>query len=253
MRRVKLPGFIKLRKPATTVAEQSYALRVSSRARRVQLRVRPYVGLEVVVPKRFPRNQIGRILQQHQSWIIAQLNKHASSMTPPDPPDTIDLALTGERYPIEYCRAPRTNIRQESGQLRLMTPDSNPSLDEVTGLLRGWVRQRAREWLPTRLTQLADEFGFEYKRTTIRSQKSRWGSCSSKGTISLNDQLLFLPPDTVDYLLIHELCHTRHMNHSAAFWRLVERCMPGYQIHDQLINRAKEKVPQWFLYDLYRS
>lgn len=137
--------------------------------------------------------------------------------------------------------------------MRLMTPDSNPSLDEVTGLLRGWVRQRAREWLPTRLTQLADEFGFEYKRTTIRSQKSRWGSCSSNGTISLNDQLLFMPADTVDYLLTHELCHTRHMNHSAAFWRLVQTHAPDFRQHESVLDRGRAKVPEWFLRDLYAS
>jgi predicted metal-dependent hydrolase len=93
--------------------------------------------------------------------------------------------------------------------------------------------------------------GLTYNRLSIRSQKTRWGSCSSRGNISLNDQLLFLPADAVEYLMIHELCHTRHLNHSKAFWTLVQTHCPDYRTHEKLLRRSQGLVPDWFLLELY--
>jgi predicted metal-dependent hydrolase len=86
---------------------------------------------------------------------------------------------------------------------------------------------------------------------SIRSQKTRWGSCSIRGNISLNDQLLFMPAKTVEYLMIHELCHTRHLNHSTAFWSLVEHHCADYRNHEQLLGKSRNHIPDWFLLDLY--
>ncbi len=231
----------------------AYSVRESKRARHVRLRVRPFVGLEVVVPKRFPRARIERILQQHRDWISAQLEKHAASLVDPALPDTLELALTGERYRIEYANCLRPQLRLEKDRLIIKTPASANLTQDAVRLLRQWIRKRAQQELPARLAELAADLGFNYARVSIRSQKSRWGSCSSNGTISLNDQLLFMPPDTVDYLLIHELCHTRHMNHSAAYWRLVAQHVPNYKTHERVLDNGREHVPAWFQHDLHRQ
>ena len=76
-------------------------------------------------------------------------------------------------------------------------------------------------------------------------------SCSARAQISLNDQLLFLPAKTVEYLMIHELCHTRHLNHSASYWRLVESHCPDYRDHEKLLNRSRDLIPDWYLLGLY--
>ena len=95
-------------------------------------------------------------------------------------------------------------------------------------LIEAWYRREAKRCLPRRLAPYARMLGVEPKRISIRAQRTRWGSCSSQGTICLNWRLLLLPSDLCDYVLLHELCHLRHLDHSAKFWGLVESVFPDY-------------------------
>jgi metallopeptidase YgjP-like protein len=92
--------------------------------------------------------------------------------------------------------------------------------------LKGWLTHKAEDHLIPWLKRVSDETGLSYSGVSIRQQQTRWGSCSSRRLISLNARLLFLPPDLVTYVLVHELCHTKHLNHSLRFWRLVESYLP---------------------------
>ncbi len=91
------------------------------------------------------------------------------------------------------------------------------------------LRREASAYLPRRLEYLAETYGFSYNKVRFGNPKGRWGSCSSSGTISLNVALMNTPHDVIDYVLIHELSHTVHMNHSPAFWSQVESCLPNYK------------------------
>lgn len=104
------------------------------------------------------------------------------------------------------------------------------------------LQKEARAYLPRRLRHLADTYGFAYERVRFGTQKGRWGSCSSRGTVSLNVGLMFLHPELIDYVLVHELCHTRQMNHSPQFWSLVETCLPDYKVRRKRLKTEQPNI-----------
>lgn len=106
-------------------------------------------------------------------------------------------------------------------------PSSLSSVQKTALELRYF--EAAREYIPKRVAYYNAMTGGSYNKITIRSQKTRWGSCSSKGTLSFNWRLMLAPPAILDYVVVHELCHLTHMNHSAEFWNLVESVFPNYR------------------------
>jgi len=106
-------------------------------------------------------------------------------------------------------------------KIQLQTPNPAQDVDEVA------LKQKALSVLPSLLAQLAELHGFNYSKLTIRKSRSRWGSCSSKKSINLSIYLMLLPEHLIEYVLLHELCHTIEMNHSPAFWDLLNRCTGG--------------------------
>jgi hypothetical protein len=230
-----------------------WQLRVSPRARCAKLQIKPYGGLEVVIPPRFPRRDIPFLVEKHADWARRQLDKQARLRQAIRLPQHLALAFDNSTTPVVY------GSQSLAFNFDLFSDLSPPGLvieadsqAQQISELRAWIRRRARALFPQRLREISRQTGLEFKRVTIRSQKTRWGSCSSRGHISLNDQLLFLPAKTVDYLMIHELCHTRHLNHSKDFWRLVESLCPDFRSHEKLLSRSRNLVPDWFLMDLYR-
>lgn len=107
------------------------------------------------------------------------------------------------------------------------------------------LADKALAYIPQRVVHFAKLLGVTYGRITIRNQRTKWGSCSSKGNLNFNCVLMLAPPEVIDYLVVHELCHRKHMDHSVQFWQEVERLIPDYKAHrswlkdhaDQLIGR----------------
>lgn len=230
-----------------------WKLRVSPRARHAKLQIKPYGGLEVVIPPRFPRAQIPALVDRHASWARRQLDRQARLRDAVRLPQRLELAYDNSSTPVVYGSESLTWTDDLFAELS-PAPIVVASRDQAAqiGELRDWIRRRARQLLPAKLREVSRRTGLEYARVSIRSQKTRWGSCSSRGHISLNDQLLFLPANTVEYLMVHELCHTRQLDHSHRFWRLVKTHCPDYRAHEKLMNRSRDRVPDWFLLDLYR-
>ncbi|MEN9221801.1 MAG: SprT family zinc-dependent metalloprotease [Thermostichus sp. BF3_bins_97] len=222
-------------------------IRESARARRVILKYSPRKGLELILPLGFDRRRIPEILQHHAPWIQRVVQRH--------PPPTLQLP--------DHIRLPaHPDPKARNEWSVLYRPDGNkPTWQERNGilllnrgqdtpllccaLLQAWLRVQAKARLHPWLHRLSRELGMPFGRLSIRGQRTRWGSCSRQGNINLNDKLLFFPPEVVRYVLVHELCHTVHLNHSAAFWQLVEHHEPHYRQLKQQLKTLRERIPAW--------
>ncbi len=233
-------------------SELEWKLRISPRARYARLLIKPFGGLEVVIPKRFPRNQVAGLVAKHATWARRQLARQSKLRQSIRLPQYLSLAFDNSATPVIYQDDPlqlNFELFEEQSTDRIVVRASGHQ--ECIRELRSWIRHRARESFPALLAQISTRTGLGFNKMSVRSQKTRWGSCSRRGNISLNDQLLFLPANTVEYLMIHELCHTRHLNHSKAFWALVESHCPDFRAHEKLLSDSRNLVPDWFLLDLY--
>jgi predicted metal-dependent hydrolase len=232
--------------------ELQWKLRVSRRVRYVRLQIKPFGGLEVVIPPRFPRHQVPGLVAKHAAWARRQLARQSRLRQSVCLPAHLTLAFDNSSTPVIYTADPlqvNFDMFAELAAEKIVI-DADDQRERIHGLRR-WVRRRAWESLPALLGKISTRTGLEFNKLSIRSQKTRWGSCSNRGNISLNDQLLFMPVKTVEYLMIHELCHTRHLNHSTAFWSLVEHHCADYRSHEQLLGKSRKRIPDWFLLDLY--
>lgn len=235
----QLSLFVASEEPST------WNVRVSARARRMSVRVYPAGRVEVVVPRNTSARLVQQFVSRHREWIHERVRESAAQQALLAPPGEILLPAIERHVHVEYSHrvtAPRLSvIDAQHVQVR-------GSLDQTkqwSRLFGRWLASVAEQEFAVRLAHLAQVHGFEYARLQIRRQRTRWGSCSSRGTISLNVCGLFLRPEVLRYLLIHELCHTRHMNHSRRFWKLVASCEPEYRELDRELSRAWRHVPAW--------
>lgn len=113
---------------------------------------------------------------------------------------------------------------------------------EITGQERAQGIQAAKRIVPLRAAHFAAQMGVSYGRITIREQKTRWGSCSSKGNLNFNWKLVLMPPEVLDYVVVHELAHRIEMNHSARFWKIVESVLPDYQARRKQLKEWGRRV-----------
>ncbi len=233
-----------------TVAPPDYAWRVraSERARRLAVRVLPGGLVEIVVPRGTRPRTIEQFVSRHRRWIERALDLYRPAGTAASDtlPEQIDFPAIGRSYAVSYLEsAGPPRLTSEGGTMRVAGPLDRPVL--LRHALQRFTMKEAHTTLGPWLWQLSAATGLRFERFQIRRQRTRWGSCSRTGTISLNACLLFQPPSVAGYLLIHELAHTRQLNHSRRFWRIVERHEPRWRVLDAALTRGWREVPAWAL------
>ncbi len=233
------------------------ALRHSPRARRIAVRIAATGQVELVVPRGVSENRAWAFLHSQSEWVQRHVARRRAQLPAPQafPPPQIRLALPGETWRVfQAGGAGRPRICEQPAPAADAAGRPRGGLLELRGsgspahwrrCLLAWLKRRALQELSRRLAQQAEQHGFAYSAVKVRMQRTRWGSCSSRGVISLNLALLFQPEDVVRYLLCHELAHTRHMNHSQRFWRLVASCEPRWRELDRALLQGWRHVPAW--------
>lgn len=225
-------------------------IKPNPRAKRVLVKLVPGKGLEVVVPKRFNTRLVPGILDEKRTWIERTKARMESDGTDlsgrqPDLPERIHFLASRREYEVNYLDRPgRITVTENGSRLMVSGPHKDESL--LLDALRKFTARKAREFILPRLDRISKGLNLPYSALRVRRQKTRWGSCSGKGTISVNAKLLFLPIELLDHLLLHELCHTKHMNHSPTYWRLVQKHEPEFDRLERELSRGGKYVPDWF-------
>ncbi|WP_461208709.1 M48 family metallopeptidase [Desulfocurvus sp. DL9XJH121] len=228
---------------------EPYTVRESARARRVTLRVSPRRGVEVVVPRGFDRAAVPGIVARREGWIEAQVQRLRDkgwSESPPGRPEVLPLRALGREVRLEAVHAAgRATALTPRGPDRLLL--SGDTEDHAAGrvLVLAWLKTQARLHLVPRLRELSARHGLPFAGAQVRAQASRWGSCSARGAISLNCKLCFLPPELAEHVLLHELAHLRHLDHSPDFHAFLHRLDPESAARSRALADAWHHVPGW--------
>src|SRR5271170_7275194 len=226
----------------TRSSSDPFAVRVSPRARRLTARVHVGGRVEIVVPVGVNAHAVRDFVHRFTPWINRKVAAMRSFVAPSEPvPPSIEFAFTGERLAVDWRNGATRKLKLHSDRIMVQAPDDSAARK----LLQGWLKEAAEERLAPGLLQLAADLKYSVARVAIRCQRTRWGSCSTRGTVSLNCSLVFLRPQVVRYLFIHELAHTKHMNHSASFWHLVAKLEPEYRSLDRELLAGWRTVPSW--------
>lgn len=173
---------------------------IRSNRKTLAIQINPDLSVTVRAPIYASQREIGRILKEKEGWIQKHIEK------------------------IREQEAKRKEMYGEKGEYGKSAEREYLSNEEIHKLA-----EKALEYIPKRVSYFAKQIGVTYGKITIRNQKTRWGSCSSKGNLNFNCLLMLTPPEVIDYVVVHELCHRREMNHSGAFWAEVEKVLPDYK------------------------
>jgi predicted metal-dependent hydrolase len=204
------------------------------RARRYVLRLNQKGQAQVTIPRSGSAAEAFHFAHRNKPWLERQFQRFAKRAKQP-----LEWLLgsrvlfNGELLCIErVLDAASHSVRLGREVIQVSDPlaDLRPACERHLWAL-------ASKQLPPRVMHFAAQHQLHVRRVTVRNQKSRWGSCSRKGTISLNWRLVQAPPFVVDYIILHELMHLRHMNHSARFWREVQRVCPDYQTAERWLKQ----------------
>lgn len=223
-----------------------YTVRASRKAKRLSLSVDIH-GLTCVLPERFDHYQLVDFVMLKRHWILKSWQPYANITDR-------EFSFSGQLNLLALNEQWHYQCLVDDGRPRIVLHGVRPVEltlsrhqlgQDAQAVLIDWLKDYAyQKWLP-RLDDIAHDGHFDYTRLMIGNQVSQWGCCHPDNRISLNMKGLFLPASCVNYVMIHELCHTVHKNHSHQFWRLVEIFCPDYKQQRHLLKQAALKIPGW--------
>jgi predicted metal-dependent hydrolase len=212
---------------------------IRSKRKTLALIVRPDGSLIVRVPLRASEKAIREFVQQHAEW-IKRKQAEALATLPIAPKQYIPGELfmyLGNAYPLEIVKGPKQPLLLEENFKLAESARGNASL-----VFERWYRAQAKQILTARVNLYASQYGFQYKKIGITSARTRWGSCSTNGSLNFSWRLILTPLEAVDYVVLHELVHTVFHNHSRRFWKRVERIMPDYKERRKWLRKNVQQL-----------
>lgn len=204
------------------------------------------------MPRQFDIRRVAGIVDSNREWIertavrVNARREAAETAAVAALPQRIVLPALNREWTVEYqpTGSASVRVRERSGDRLVLSGNTDQSERCRAALLR-WLRRKGHETLVPRLRELATTGGFSIAQATVRAQRTRWASCSRSGAISLNVRLLFMPPELVRHVMLHELCHTKRMDHSRHFWSLIARHDPDWKEHRRRLRIGWRSLPAW--------
>lgn len=229
-----------------------YTVRRSARARRIRLTVCPRDGLVVTLPQHVATREAARAVAHRREWAILHLAateaRRRALTAPPEAllPSVIELPAINATWVVEYRQSASGGaVRVRANGHSLHVTGNVADADACLQALRRWRDRAARLGLAALLEECSSATGIGYERVSVRRQKTRWGSCSSAGTISLNRNLVFLPEVLARYVVMHELAHVRERGHGPGFWAHLQQLVPDARALRVRMRQAGDMVPAW--------
>ncbi len=191
------------------------------RSKNIKVSVKADKSVLVSYPFYISSKEVLNFVWKNTDWIRRQQVKMEAHRTKIE----VDSELKTKLHTVLFLRGPAYNVIKDGSKIKIVCPefDSEQSQSFISHHLTETYRKEAKRLLPGRLAELARRHGFEFDKVTIRNNRRNWGSCSSKNNISLNLQMMKLPVELIDYILLHELVHTEIKNHSADFWEKLDK------------------------------
>lgn len=215
-----------------------YVLKRSPRARHLRIEIRNGSGLTVVMPRNCRLEAVDEALAAKSRWILEKYDRYVAAVQPSHEGEL----KSGDTVPClgRELRVVAWPAGGAVGRVELkddvLLVGLGSAQDGLAPLVEGWYRVEARRVLGRKADEFARGMGVVYAGLSVRGQRTRWGSCSHRGTLSFNWRLLMAPEPVVDYVVIHEVAHLKEMNHTKRFWALVaERC-PLWREHKKWLD-----------------
>lgn len=228
-----------------------YEIRVSGRAKSLRLKMTVRDGLMVITPKGLSAKQVAKLVTEKRAWIATRLEqfdevRNLLGQKEIASPEAFDLPALAETWRVEYRQTKSKNVGARTDRHgRIMVSGAVDESERCKGALRRWLARRAKETLVPLLESISAASGLRFNSVSIKSQRTRWGSCSASGVISLNAKLLFLSPALVRYVLMHELCHNLERNHTIRFWTHLRQFETRTDLLHGQMRDAWKMIPVW--------
>lgn len=204
---------------------------ILSKRKSISLCIKNNGDFIVKAPAKCSQNKIYDFIKQKADWII---KKRTEQFNSPFKPLTFDrdesINILGKPYNLVMADTSRVKLTEN----QIILPKVN-----TKSKLIAYLKKIAKNHINERLKLIAELFNFKYSSFSITSAKTCWGSCNSKNELHFTFKLIMCPEDVVDYIVLHELCHTKVKNHSKEFWKLVETCNPYYKINEQYLKKNR--------------
>jgi len=229
----------------------SYTLVRSSKRKTIALQIKNE-KLTVRAPQLIPQDYINQLLTDKMSWIVKKIADSRQKTSPPPvvylPDNTILIHGIPRKISLSYQHKANTTLNEDSIEvslplrLKCHENDLKHLEQQIKKQLASWMKKQVMMYLDNALPELSSKLNLMPTAYKVRLYKARWGSCNNKGELSFNYLLAMVPYWVINYVIIHELCHIKHLNHSAQFWQLVSQYQPNYKEADTWLKKHQSQI-----------